>query len=52
MAFETLTLYIVNEYGLRMSLLQSNNGWRKVHGAGATRSSVPGLQKGRISRYK
>ena len=24
----------------------------KVHGAGATMSSVPGLQKGHISRYK
>ena len=24
----------------------------KVHGAGATTSSVPRLQKGRISRYK
>ena len=24
----------------------------KVQGAGATMSSVPGLQKGRISRYK
>ena len=24
----------------------------KVHGAGATMSSVPGLQKGLISRYK
>ena len=37
---------------LRMSALQCNNDWRKVHGAGAARSSVPGLQKGRISLYK